>query len=127
MHASQGEWQHGSGDRVDLFSGGKWQDPGNLELIDINFGNRDLTLGPIRDVFVPVGKLKREAVISSGKRKHTFVGEGFVLNILEAALVEGIAQIFLGDENQLIAVFIKNLHADLQVIHQAVVFGGDDA
>src|SRR5437879_441503 len=127
MHASQGEGQHGSGDGVDLFSGSEGQNSRNLELIDIDFGNRDLTLGPIRDVFVPVGKLKRQAVISGGKRKHAFVGEGFVLNILEAALVERIAEIFLGDENQLIAIFVKNLNPNLQVVHQAVVLGGDDA
>ena len=104
MYASQSEGQNRSGDRVDFFGGGKRQNSGDLELIDINFGNRDLALSPVGNVFVPVGELKRQAVISSGKRQHAFVGEGLVFNILKAALVEGIAQILLRDENQLVGV-----------------------
>src|SRR5258707_15056984 len=104
MYPSQSERKNRSGDRIDFFSGCKRQDPGNLELIDINFGNGDLALSPIRNVFVPVGELKREPVVSRRKRQHALVGERFVLNLLVAALVERIAQVFLGYENQFIAV-----------------------
>src|SRR5260221_13634453 len=99
MYPSQSERKNRSGDRIDFFSGCKRQDPWNLELIDINFGNGDLALSPIRNVFVPVGELKREPVVSRGKRQHAFIGECFVFYILVTALVDNIAQILLRDKN----------------------------
>src|ERR1700688_617997 len=127
MHARQSERQNRSGDRVDFFSGGKWENSRNLELIGINFGNSDFTLGPIGDVLIPVGKLKGKAIISRGKRQHALVGKEFILNILVAILVDDVVQILLSDENQFIGVAIENLHSNLKRIHQAVVLGGGDA
>src|SRR5258708_38648085 len=118
MYPSQGKGKNRSGDWINFFGGRKRQDPWNLELVDINFGNGDLALSSIRNVFVPVGKLKCQPVVSRGKRQHAFVGERFVLNLLVAALLERIAQVFLGYETQVIAVFIKNLNADMQFIKQ---------
>src|SRR5579859_938734 len=127
MDVCQSERQDRCGDRVDFFGGGKRQNPLNLELNRIDFGNCDLALGSIGNVLIPVGKLKGEAVISSGEGQHAFVSEGFILNILIATLVEGIVQILLRDEDQFIGIAIKNLHADLEVVHQAVILGRGDA